>query len=69
MNPEHREGSVEAALSYFGEQLGEGKAAEHYAALLRNLYNFIMGGNSSVRVVEPIKMTNGKTLYLTGEIR
>ena len=68
VNSEHREGSKEQALAFFNEQL-EGKTAEHYASLLANLYNFTMSGNSRVRVVETIKMTNGKTLYLTGEIR
>ena len=67
-NPEHRQGSVEQALEYFQDQFTV-PVADPYASLLRNIYNFIMGGNSGVRVVEAVKMKNGKTFYLTGEIR
>jgi hypothetical protein len=67
LNPEHRQGSAEQALEYFNEQL-EGRTAETYAALLRNIYNFVMAGSRGIAVM-PVKMKNGKTLYLRGEIR
>lgn len=69
MNPEHRQGSIEQALEYFNEQLGgQAALADTYAALLRNIYNFVMAGGHGSAVV-PVKMKNGKTLYLRGEIR
>ena len=67
MNPEHRQGSREQALAYFEEQLN-GTSGEHYIGLLRNIYNFVMTGARGIAMTS-IKMKNGKTLYLRGEIR
>jgi hypothetical protein len=67
VNPEHRQGSREQALAYFEEQL-DGIPGEHYIGLLRNIYNFVMTGARGIAMAS-IKMKNGKTFYLTGEIR
>lgn len=69
MNPEHRQGSAEQAMTYFTEQVGTVEMTNLVTALLTNVYNFRMTGASPARAVQVAVMKNGRTLYLTGEIR